>query len=203
MCLIETALQITNSVYSSEARSNQAEMAKQNARLQRYQIHEQLGQETEAAAQRAYELSRAALAARGSVNATNLADRSVRAIGRAIGFELGQDKSTVARNVEIINAQAAARLAGVDISLASAKAQIGSHGGLALAMEITGTIFQNLDIAGKAFGQYSGQTMMGQGAGGTTTTGGLAEAGAIDAAAGGAAAANTGAGSGMSALVIA
>lgn len=202
MCLIETALQITNSVYSSEARSNQAEMAKQNARLQRHQIHEQLGQETEAAAQRAYELSRAALAARGSVNATNLADRSVRAIGRAIGFELGQDKSTVARNVEIINAQAAARLAGVDISLASAKAQIGSHGATALALEITGTIFQNLDIAGKAFGQYSGSTLF-AGTGATTTTGGLAEAGAIDAAAGGAAAANTGAGSGMSALVIA
>ena len=201
MCLIDMAIQITNSVYSSEARSNQAETAKQNARLQRYQISEQLGQETEASAQRAYELSRAALVSRGAVNATNLADRSVRALGRSIGFELGQDKSTIARNVEIINAQAAARLAGVDISLASAKGQIGSTSSTALAIEITGSVFQSLDIAGKAFGQYAGNTLF-SGTGATTTTGGLSEAGAIDAAAGGAAAVNTGAGAGSSAALV-
>lgn len=194
MCFIESGLQMMNAAYSSEARSNQAELAKQNARLQRYQIAEQVGQESELSAQKAYELSRAALVARGSANAQNLGDRSVRALGRAIGFELGQDKSILARNIEIINAQAAARLQGVDISLASAKVQIGSSSNTSLGLEIFGTIVETGRL-GNILGSQNMNGMFGSGGGMT-----VGNAAAIDAASAGGAAATGGGVGGTGAL---
>lgn len=127
---------IMSAVGQAKGRDAQSELAKRNARLQRGQVYDQLQQETEANAQKNLELARAAQTARGAVKASNLADRSVRAIGRSIGFQLGSDQATVARNQEIAQQQAAARLTGIDISLQSQKAQIGDTSGLTLGLDI-------------------------------------------------------------------
>ena len=95
--------------------------AKQEAK----NVSVQAGQEAEANAQKNFQLAQAALVARGEVNAANLGDRSVRAIGRAVGFQLGTDKATVKRNQEVANQVATARLRGIELTRQSDKIQIG------------------------------------------------------------------------------
>lgn len=116
-------------VSANEQRVFQKDLAKANAQLQREQIRATLQDETEAAAQKNFELAREALVAKGAAENTGLGDRSVKAISRAIGFDLGQDRATVEKNVETANRVASARLRGVDITLANQEAQIGDTSG--------------------------------------------------------------------------
>ncbi len=119
--------------YKRDAQKN---LAKANAKLQRQQITAGLQEDYEANAHKSFDLSRQALAARGISQAANLGDRSVRAIGRAIGFEVGQDKAIIQRNSEIAARVAAAKLTGIDLTLASQKLQIGNTSGSLLAQDI-------------------------------------------------------------------
>lgn len=140
---VTMATQSTMSAVSAEqSREAQKELAKRNARLQRGQVYSQLQQETEANAQKSLELARQAQIARGAAKAANLADRSVRAIGRSIGFQLGTDQATLERNQQIAAEQAAARLTGIDITLQSQKEQIGDTSGFAMGMDITSGLIQ-------------------------------------------------------------
>jgi hypothetical protein len=111
---------------SAKQSKEQGTLIKANARAERRNVLAQANVDAEANAQKNFQLSTAALAARGGVNAANLGDRSVRAIGRAVGFELGTDKATVKRNQEISNQVASARLLGIDITKQGQRLQVGN-----------------------------------------------------------------------------
>ena len=150
------AVGTTQAVSAEQSREAQKELAKDNARLQRRQIKDALQDETEANAQKSFNLARQALAARSVAKASNLGDRSVRAIARAINFDLGQDKATIAKNQEIARRQAAARLTGIDITLASQKEQIGDTSGLRMGLEITGAVIGGAQILQNGLGLFGG-----------------------------------------------
>lgn len=133
---------IAKAISDDATRHNQLRLSSQNARLARSQVATQLSQEAEANAQKNFELARTAVATQGEIRASNLGDRSVRALGRAVGFELGQDKASVARNQEIANQEARARLLGIHITRQTEKQQIGPHGGMTLALNLIGPILQ-------------------------------------------------------------
>lgn len=141
---------------AEQSREAKKEYAKINARTQRGQVYANLQDQTEANAQKSFQLAQKALAARGVAQASNLGDRSVRAIGRAIGFELGQDQATIDKNQEIAQRTAAARLTGIDITLQSQKEQIGDTSGLQMGMEIAGAFIQGGMAAGQIIGAGGG-----------------------------------------------
>lgn len=126
----------TSAVGAQETAKAQKEAARASAKLQRHQAEETAKREGEAAADKNFDLTRKALQARGQARNQDLGERSVRAIGRAIGFEMGQDKTTIQKNLELAEKQRAARLAGIDITLASQEAAIGDTSGLGLGLEI-------------------------------------------------------------------
>lgn len=100
-------------------------------------------QGAEAAAQKQFQASRAALAAKGKVKASNLGDRSVAALSRAVGFELGTDKATIRRNQQIANLEASARLFGIDVEAQSRRNRIGETGGLTLGLNTGATLLNS------------------------------------------------------------
>ena len=147
---------IVQAINADATRHNQLRLSAQNARLARSQVSNQLAQEAEANAQKNFELARTAVAVRGEAQASNLGDRSVRALGRAVGFELGQDRASVARNQEIANAEARARLMGIQITRETEKSQIGEHGGMTLAFSLLGPVMQGSSAVAGAVGGLSG-----------------------------------------------
>lgn len=122
------AIGIPRAIQGEQMKRRQWNMARDNAMLQTTQVKNNLMSEADAAAERSFQLARAALQTRGRVQASPLGDNSVRAISRAIGFELGQDTSILEKNVELANQAARARLAGIDLTLADQKLQIGDIG---------------------------------------------------------------------------
>ncbi len=127
---------IYNSVSLAEQRKNQDKLSEWNAKLQRGQIEDEQRHNQEAASQKTFELARSALADRGVIRSSSLGDRSVRALGRAIGFNLGQDRAVIKRNSEIANQEAAARLTGVALTRQSEIQSIGDTTGLVAGLEI-------------------------------------------------------------------
>lgn len=146
-------LPVAGAVSGNEQREFQKDLARSNAELQRQQVRDQLQQEAEAAGQKNFDLARKALVAQGKADNSGLGDRSVKAIGRAIGFDLGQDRATIEKNVEIANNVAAARLRGIDITLANQEAQIGDTSGLQTAID---TFTLGLGFAQTGLGIASG-----------------------------------------------
>lgn len=135
---------VAKAVSAQQSRESQKDLAKANATLQRAQVRTNLQDEGEANTQKAFELSRQALAARGVAQASNLGDRSVRAIARSINFDLGQDKAIIEKNRQIAAQAAAAKLSGIDITLASQKGEIGDTSGVTLGLEIAGAGMSSL-----------------------------------------------------------
>ena len=157
------AISTATAVEDQKAREAQKKLVKANANLQATQVRNKQGAQAEAAAQKEFNLTRAALTARGASKSTELGDRSVRAIGRAIGFELGSDKATVRRNQELAAETAAARLTGINLTEQSQLGQIGDTSGLRLGLEITGGV---LSAVGQGIG--SANTPSSDGATATT-----------------------------------
>lgn len=111
---------------SAKQAKDQGTLINAAAKAEKRNVMAQVNQEAEAAAQKTFEVAAAALAGRGNAQAANIADRSVRAITRAVGFQEGTDRATLKRNQEIANEAASARLQGIDITKSSQKLQIGS-----------------------------------------------------------------------------
>lgn len=111
---------------SAKQAKDQGSLIKAQAREESRNVLAQANTEAESNAQKNFELAVAAAAGRGEVNAANLADRSVRAIGRAVGFQLGTDKATVKKNQELANSVASARLRGIGITQQSQRLQVGN-----------------------------------------------------------------------------
>lgn len=126
----------TTQVMADQQAKARKKLAKQNADLKRDQISAQHAQAAELSAQKMFELARSAQLAKGKAASKNLADRSVAAIGRSIGFELGQDKATLQKNQANIALEVGARLQGIELDLASQNLQIGDTSGLKLGLEI-------------------------------------------------------------------
>jgi hypothetical protein len=101
------------------------------------QITQEQHQESEKAAQQGFQLQRAALEAVGSVDNANLSDRSVKALGRAVNFELGTDQATVDRNVEFARQSAQSQLNNVSARLEQTRVGVGNLGAGSLAASIT------------------------------------------------------------------
>lgn len=110
---------------SAKQAAAQRSLVKANARAERDNATNQLASEAEQNAQRTFEVTAAALAARGNAKAANISDRSTRAISRAISFQEGTDKATIRRNQEVANSVASARLRGIAITSAGQKLQVG------------------------------------------------------------------------------
>lgn len=139
---------------SAKQAKDQAALSKGKAKQETKNTVIQAGQEAEANAQKNFQLAQAALAARGEVNAANLGDRSVRAIGRAVGFQLGTDKATVKRNQEVANQVATARLRGIELTRASDKIQIGDPATIA-GTGAASTIAGSLSAGAGAYSAFS------------------------------------------------
>lgn len=145
-----TAGTIAGQVNQQKSAKNQQTLANQSAALQTRQIAAQAQADSEASAGRALELSRASLIAKGQAKASGLGDRSVRAIGRSIGFDLGSDLATLERNQQLGNLQSNARLQGINLDLNSQRQQIGDTSGLGLGLQIGGTL---ANAGGQALGK--------------------------------------------------
>lgn len=139
---------------SAKQAKDQAALSKGKAKQETKNTVIQAGQEAEANAQKNFQLAQAALAARGEVNAANLGDRSVRAIGRAVGFQLGTDKATVKRNQEVANQVATARLRGIELTRQSDKIQIGDPATIA-GTGAASTIAGSLSAGAGAYSAFS------------------------------------------------
>lgn len=111
---------------SAKQAKDQGTIVNAAAKAENRNIRAQANQQSEASAQSNFEVAAAALAGRGNAQAANLADRSVRAITRAVGFQEGTDRATIKRNQEIANEAASARLQGVDLTKAGQRLQIGN-----------------------------------------------------------------------------
>ncbi len=146
IALTSLALGVAGATFSGVDSENKRESAKKgikrNAASQKIAALNANQQGSEAAAQTQFEASRAALAAAGKIKATNLGDRSVAALSRAVGFELGSDKATIKRNQEIANLEASARLFGIQSEEDTRRNLIGETGGLTFGLN-TGATFLN------------------------------------------------------------
>lgn len=111
---------------SAKQAKDQNSLINAQAKAERRNTIEQNNQASEATAQSNFEVAVAAMAGRGNAQAANVADRSVRAITRAVSFQEGTDKTTIKRNQEIANQAASARLQGIAITKQSQQLQVGS-----------------------------------------------------------------------------
>lgn len=139
---------------SAKQAKEQGTLIKAQAREEARNIRAQVNVEAQGNAQKNFELAAAALAARGEVNAANLGDRSVRAIGRAVGFQLGTDKATVKQNQELANSIASARLRGVAVTKQSARLQVGNPGVIA-GVGAVNTLASGLNAGAGAYNAFS------------------------------------------------
>lgn len=133
-------------VATAVSQQEQAEAAKDAAdarfEFETGQINRNLEGQAAQNAQRNFELARQAAEDRGIVQASGLGDRSVRALSRAVGFKLGQDKATVQRNQRIATETAAARLHGARISRDDAHLRAGDTSGATLGLQIGGSVLR-------------------------------------------------------------
>lgn len=141
MFSVTTGLGIRQAQVAEANAKDQQRLSKENQKLQQAEVQRSLNEQGEATAQRKYELARAALAARGKVDSTNLGDNSVRAIRRSIGFELGSDRATIDRNRELLRDEGYAKLRGINITRASEKLQIGG-GEETFGTAVTSSLFE-------------------------------------------------------------
>ena len=139
-----------NAIMQQQQASAQKKLAKAAANLKRTQVSAKQALGAESAGQRMFELAKAAQLAKGTVASANLADRSVAAIGRSIGFELGQDKATIQKNQETAALETGARLRGIDLDLDSQLLQIGDTSGLRLGLQIGGAVVAGIGSAATA-----------------------------------------------------
>lgn len=153
--VVATGAGVAAGVSSQQGRVAQKKLAKSNARLQRRQVEAQAQQGAKARADAEFDAARAAAAAYGQAKAAGLSTRSVAAIGRAVNFDLGKDKATRAEQAKIASEVTAAKLQGIDITLASQEAQIGDTSGLTLGLDITNA---TLEGASTGLSIYSGLT---------------------------------------------
>jgi hypothetical protein len=163
VAIASVASTTTVAVNAQKAAEAQNKVSKANARLKRQQTAQAQAQESEANAQKAFELARQAQVAKGAAKAKNLGERSVRAIGRSIGFQLGSDKATLQRNQEIAATTAAARLRGIDLTRTSEQIQIGDTSGVTMGLAI-GT-----GVLSAAGGAVAGASNLGLGIPSTST----------------------------------
>ena len=164
-------LPVLTAMNEADVKAGQKDVAKAAASHQRSQVTRALHVEAEQEAQKRFALARDAQKAFGRAKVQDLGDRSVRALGRAVGFELGQEVSTLERNSQRASEIAAARLTGIDFTLAAQKDQIGPTGADVTAFSAFNNILdrqlQFLQIAGSA-AAFAG----GLGAGGGVTASG-------------------------------
>lgn len=132
----------------------QSQQINQQAKNDRRNAVDQANVEAQGNAQKNFELAVAGLAGRGSVQAANLSERSVRAIGRSVGFQTGTDRATVAKNQEIANAVATARLRGIDLTHASQKLQVGNPSTIA-GIGAVNTFANSLNAGASAYRAFS------------------------------------------------
>ena len=154
-------------VNQQKAAKSQNKLSQMNQELQNAQVGRAQTQQAEAQANRAFELSRQFQMSKGQAQNAGLGDRSVRAIGRSLGFQLGADKATLKRNQEIANTQAAARMRGIQLTRESEKIQIGDTSAAGLGLQI-GT-----SVIGAASSAVSSAGSLGFGKGGTADSGPL------------------------------
>ena len=111
-------------------------------------------QAAEEAAEENYRLAREAAVNRGLAYNSGLGVTSVRALSSAVGFELGQDKATVQKNMDTANADAMARMDAANMNRESAYGVAGDTTGLRLGLNIGGSIVTSV-IGGAAAGAAS------------------------------------------------
>lgn len=157
----EAAAGILGDISGYEQRKQQNRLSSRNAQLQRGQVGQQLEQQTEANAQQAFELARSVVASKGAARNAGVSDRSVRALSRAIGFQYGQDKASLARNQEIARETAAAKLRAISITRASEKVQIGDRSKLGLGLNIFSSAVGGASTAGSLIGGLSSLSIPG------------------------------------------
>ncbi len=162
---ISIASATTTAVMQQQQAKAQKKLAKANAALKRDQITRKQALSAEVSGQKMFELAKAAQLAKGAAEAQGLADRSVAAIGRAIGFELGQDKATLQKNQEIAAIESGAQLRGVQLDLDSQKLQIGDTSGARLGLQIGFSVLKA--------GSTAAAGVIGGGVGPTADTSGL------------------------------
>ena len=159
--VVSIASSTANAVMQAQQAKAQKASAKAAANLKRDQIASKHSQAAEASGNKMFELARQAQIAKGAVSAQGLSDRSVAAIGRSIGFELGQDKATLKRNQEIAAEHVGAQLHGIDLELVSQKQQIGDTSGVKLGFQVAGGVASGINTGlslGNALGGFGGET---------------------------------------------
>lgn len=103
-------------------------------------IKANLESKAEQAAEQRLELARDAAEARGRVLNTGAGDNSIRALSRAVGFELGQDQATVDKNVRIANRVAADQLFTARMQHEQTRQKAGDTSGVRLGFDIAGAL---------------------------------------------------------------
>ena len=103
-----------------------------------------------------YELARKAAEDRGVIQTSGLGDRSVRAIGRSIGFQLGQDVATVQKNMDTARTNARTRLALGRQRRDAIYEAAGDTSGVRLGLGITTSLLQGIGAGGGTFASGGG-----------------------------------------------
>lgn len=105
-----------------------------------------------------YELARQAAEDRGVIQSSGLGERSVRAIGRSIGFQLGQDVATVQKNMDTARTNARTRLALGRQRRDAIYEAAGDTSGKRLGLGIGLSLLQGVGAGGTAFFAAGGTT---------------------------------------------
>lgn len=108
----------------------------------------QLRNETEEAAEANYQLAREAAINRGLAQNSGLGVTSVNALGRAVGFELGQDRATVQKNMKTANAEAWQRIDAANQQREAEYEAAGDTTGLRVGLKIGGAAIMAVVGAG-------------------------------------------------------
>jgi len=132
--------------------------------------------EAETTAEESYELAREAAINRGLAQNSGLGVTSVRALTKAVGFQLGQDRATLQKNMATANADAHARLDAANMQRESEYGQAGDTTGLRLGLNIGASVVTAVVGAGAV-------NAAAQAANAAKTAAALAQAGTAGAAA--------------------
>ena len=130
----------------------------------------------EQTAEESFELAREAAVNRGLARNSGLGVTSVRALSQAVGFQLGQDRATLDKNMRTANADASARLDAANQQRESEYGQAGDTTGLRLGLNLGASVV----TAAVGFGAANAAA---QSANAAKTAASLVEAGTASAAA--------------------
>jgi len=97
-------------------------------------------QEAEVSAEESFQLAREAAINRGLAQNSGLGVTSVRALSQAVGFDLGQDRATLQKNMKTANADAMRRVEVANANREAAYAEAGDTTGLRMGLQIGGAI---------------------------------------------------------------